>query len=234
MDRAWLPDSVAVESYLESMPLFHGVPAATLKGLIDRLLVRQHSPDQLLLIAEDWGNSVYFILQGWVKVRAYTWEGKEITLNILGPGDIFGEMALLLSAPRSSDVLSLTTVVLGCFPATDFMSLVQNEAVVGLRLAQLMARRLQQLNRRLQMRQSDSMARVADILLFLAEGQGKSSADGVEIPRLSHQELASLSGLTRETVSRVLQKLDKKGLVERSSQAIFCLPDLPGLEAYLS
>lgn len=214
--------------------MFQGLPTATFKKFIERLLVRQHAPDELLLIAEDWSNSVYFILQGWVKVRSYNWEGKEVTLNILGPGDIFGEMSLLLSAPRSSDILSLTTVVLGCFPATDFISLVQDEALVGLRLAQLMARRLQQLNRRLQMRQSDSTARVADILLFLAEGQGKSGAAGVEIPRLSHQELASLSGLTRETVSRVLSKLDKKGLVERSSQAIFCLPDLAGLEAHLS
>lgn len=177
---------------------------------MSRILVRQHRPDELLLIEEDWGNSVYLIVQGWVKSRSYNHEGKEVTLNILGPGDIFGEMALLLSSPRSSDVLSLTDVVVSCFPATDFMTLVQNEPLIGMRLAQMMAKRLQQLNRQLRMRESDIVARVADVLLFLAEGRGQSVAKGVEIPWLPHQELASLSGLTRETVSRVLTKLEKK------------------------
>jgi len=197
------------------------------------LLVRQHRPDELLLIEEDWGDSVYLIVQGWIKIRSHNLEGKEITLNILGPGDIFGEMALLLSSPRSSDVLSLTEVVIGCFPAKDFMTLIENEPLVGLRLAQLMAKRLQQLNRRLRMRESDSEARVVDVLLFLAEGRGQSSTMGVEIPKLPHHELASLSGLTRETVSRILTKLEKKGTIERSSRGTICVPNLKTLEKLL-
>lgn len=222
-----------MESFLSSTLLFQGLPEAVLQKFTSRLLVRQHRPDELLLIEEDWGNSVYLIMQGWVKVRSYNHEGKEVTLNILGPGDIFGEMAVLLSSPRSSDVLSLTAVEVGCFPATDFTTLIENEPLVGLRLSQLMAKRLQQLNRRIRMRESDSVARVVDVLLFLAEGRGESSATGIEVPKLPHQELASLSGLTRETVSRVLGKLEKKGLIERSSRDVICLPNLTALEKLL-
>jgi CRP-like cAMP-binding protein len=86
---------------------------------------------------------------------------------------------------------------------------------MGLRLSQLMARRLRQLNRRLRVRESDSVARVVDVLLFLAEGQGRTSAQGIEIPNLPHRELGSLSGLTRETVTRVLRKLEQEGVIER-------------------
>lgn len=231
VDRASMCNSP--ELLLSSSPLFQGLPEAVLVKIKSRLLVRQHRPDELLLIEEDWGNSVYLIGQGWVKIRSYNQEGKEVTLNILGPGEIFGEMAVLLSSPRSSDVLSLTSVQVGCFPATDFMALVESEPLVGLRLAQLMARRLQQINRRLRMRESEAIARVADVLLFLAESQGQSSAKGVEIPKLPQPELASLSGLTRETVSRVLGKLEKKGVIERSGLDVLCIPDLQALEKYL-
>lgn len=233
MDRPPLPDSVFLKSFLQSTPLLQDLSEEVFKKATGRLLVRQHRSHELLLIEEDWGNSVYLIVQGWVKIRSYNSEGKEVTLNILGPGDIFGEMALLLSSPRTSDVLSLTAVVVSCFPATDFMTLIQSEPLVGLRLTQLMAKRLQQLNRRLRMRESDSVARVADVLLFLAEGRGQASASGVEIPKLPHQELASLSGLTRETVSRVLSKLEKKGTIGRSSRDAICVPNLKTLEKLL-
>lgn len=228
-----LPDPNSPESFLSSSSLFQGLPEAVLEKAKSRLLVRQHRPDELLLIEEDWGNSVYLIVQGWVKIRSYNHEGKEITLNILGPGDIFGEMAVLLSSPRSSDVLSLTSVTLGCFPATDFMTLIQSESLIGLRLAQMMARRLQQINRRLRMRESDATARVVDILLFLVESRGKSSTKGIEIPKLSQQEIASLSGIVRETVGRELGKLEKKGLIDRSQRDIICLLNIPALEKYL-
>ncbi len=234
VDKLSLPDACALESFLSSTPLFQGLPEAVLRQAMNRLLVRQHRPQELLLIEEDWGDSVYLIVQGWVKIRSYNYEGKEVTLNILGPKDIFGEMALLLFSPRSSDVVSLTPVVVSCFPAKDFIELIQSEPLVGLRLAQLMAKRLQQLNRRLRMRESDSIARVVDVLLFLAEGRGESGATGIEIPKLPHQEIGSLSGLTRETVSRVLGKLEKKGLIERSNPDVFCLPNLQALETYLS
>lgn len=233
MDRSFLPNLPSLESVLGSTPLFQGLPEAVLEKARSRLSVRQHRSDELLLIEEDWGNSVYLVVQGWVKVRSYNQEGKEVTLNILGPGDIFGEMAVLLSSPRSSDILSLTSVVISCFPATDFIALVQSEPLVGLRLAQLMAKRLQQINRRLRMRESDAAARVADVLLFLAEGRGQPGAKGIDIPMLPHQEIASLSGLTRETVSRVLGKLEKKGVIERSSRELLHVPNLQVLEKQL-
>ena len=95
-----------------------------------------------------------------------------------------------------------------------------------------MARRLRQLNRRLRLRESDSTSRVADILLFLAEGQGKESQGGIEIPNLPHRELSSLSGMARETVTRVLGKLEKKGLILRDNDTL-CIVDVDALENLL-
>ena len=124
------------------------------------------------------GNSVYFILEGWVKIRTYNLDGKEVTLNILGKGEIFGEMAPLEEIPRSTDVITLVPTVIGSMPAQQFVKLLHTEPLSGLYLARLMAKRLRQVNRRLRLRESDSQSRVADILLFFGRWARHSSRSG--------------------------------------------------------
>lgn len=215
--------------WMASTPFFQGLPEVVVELALAHLVTRTHPANQVILLENDWGGSVYFIVEGWVKIRTYNLEGKEVTLNIIGKGELFGEMAALDEVPRSTDVITLTPTVIGSMPSQDFVKLLQTEPLAGMRLAQLMARRLRQVNRRLRLRESDSQSRVADTLLFLAEGQGKKGQTGTEIPNLPHRELSSLSGLARETVTRVLTRLEKKGLIRRD-QDIICIPDLLALE----
>lgn len=217
---------------IRSAPFFEGLPEAIVDKAIAHVVSRTHPPNQVILLENDWGASVYFILEGWVKIRTYNLDGKEVTLNILGKGEVFGEMAPLDEVPRSTDVITLAPTVIGSMPAQDFVQLINSEPKAGIRLAQFMARRLRQVNRRLRLRESDSTSRVADILLFLAEGQGKKGQQGIEIPNLPHRELSSLSGLARETVTRVLSKLERKELIVRDRDVI-CIPDLHALERML-
>ncbi len=212
-----------------SAPFFEGLPEAAIEKAISHVVTRSHPANQVILLENDWGSSVYFILNGWVKIRTYNLDGKEVTLNILGKGELFGEMAPLDEVPRSTDVITLAPTTIGNMPAQDFVQLLNTEPQAGIRLAQLMARRLRQVNRRLRLRESDSTSRVADILLFLADGQGKRGPNGTEIPNLPHRELSSLSGLARETVTRVLSKLEKKGLIVRDRDTL-CIPDPHALE----
>lgn len=215
-----------------STSFFNGLPAEAIDKATSHIVGRQHPPNQVILLENDWGSSVYFILDGWVKIRTYNLDGKEVTLNILGKGEIFGEMAALDEVPRSTDVITLAPTLIGNMPAQDFVELISTEPKAGIRLAQLMGRRLRQVNRRLRLRESDSTSRVADILLFLAEGQGKTTENGTQIPNLPHRELSGLSGLARETVTRVLSKLEKKGLIHRDKD-ILRIPDVHALERTL-
>ncbi|MBD1905616.1 Crp/Fnr family transcriptional regulator [Funiculus sociatus GB2-A5] len=218
-----------LNSLIVSAPLFTGLPETVVQKATSHVVTRTHPANQVILLENDWGGSVYFILEGWAKIRTYNLDGKEVTLNILGKGELFGEMAALDEVPRSTDVITLTPTTIGSMPAADFVQLINNEPLAGVRLAQLMAKRLRQVNRRLRLRESDSMSRVADTLLFLAEGQGKTAQKGINIPNLPHRELSSLSGLARETVTRVLTKLEKKGLIMRDHD-ILCIPDMGALE----
>ena len=227
----------AHNNFKEELPIqetsfFEGLPDEVVQKATAQVVTRRHPANQVILLENDWGSSVYFILDGWVKIRTYNLDGKEVTLNILGKGELFGEMAPLDEVPRSTDVITLVPTVIGNLPAQDFVTLIQSEPVAGIRLSQLMARRLRQVNRRLRLRESDSTSRVTDILLFLADGQGKKRDSGIEIPNLPHRELSSLSGLARETVTRVLNKLEKKGLVKRDREIMY-IPDVEALEKLL-
>ncbi len=222
----------SLNSLIHSARFFQGLPKTAVEKAIAHLVTRTHPANHVILLENDWGTSVYFILEGWVKIRTYNLDGKEVTLNILGKGELFGEMAALDEAPRSTDVITLAPTVIANMPAQDFVQLIQTDPLAGVRLSQLMARRLRQVNRRLRLRESDSMLRVADTLLFLAEGQGVQSQTGMQIPKLPHRELSSFSGLTRETVTRVLTKLEKKGLILRNQQ-LLCIPDLQALESLI-
>jgi CRP/FNR family transcriptional regulator, cyclic AMP receptor protein len=217
------------KSEVYCVPFFQGLPEESFLKATIHLVTRVHPPNQVILLENDWGGAVYFVLEGWVKIRTYNVEGKEITLNILGKGELFGEMAALEDAPRSTDVITLTDTKIGSIPAADFVDLIHIEPMAGLSLAKLMAKRLRQVNRKLRLREADAMSRVADTLMFLAEGQGKKSTEGTEIPNLPHRELSSLCGLARETVTRTLTKLEKKNMIKREQDCI-CIPNLSALE----
>lgn len=233
MDARYGPRDPQIDLQLvRSALIFQDLPEDAVAQATSHVVSRSHPANQVMLLENDWGSSVYFILDGWVKIRTYNLDGKEVTLNILGRGELFGEMAPLDEVPRSTDVITLVPTLIGSMPASDFVHLLHTQPLAGIRLAQLMARRLRQVNRRLRLRESDSTSRVADILLFLADGQGKSGDSGLEIPNLPHRELSSLSGLARETVTRVLSKLEKKGLISRDKD-LMVIPDINALEKLL-
>jgi CRP/FNR family transcriptional regulator, cyclic AMP receptor protein len=224
------PPQLSVRDVMASVPFLSELPAAAIAPLLAHAAIRHHPANQMILLENDWGSSVYFVLSGWLKIRTYNGDGREITLNIVGRGEIVGEMAALEQVPRSTDVLSLTPATIINIPAEDFVRLLKTESLAGIRLAQLMAKRLRQVNRRLRLRESNSASRVADTLLFLVEGQGKNVSKGMEIPNLPHRELSSMSGLARETVTRVLAKMEAAGLIARDRD-ILLIPDVAALEA---
>jgi len=202
----YLESNINQEELIQLVPFMSDLPEDSIHKIAAHFVTISHPANQVLLLENDWGGSVYFILEGWVKIRTYNLDGKEVTLNILGRGEIFGEMAAMDKMPRSTDAITLTKTLIGRIPAEDFVNLINTEPTAGVRLVQLMAKRLRQVNRRLQLREASSISRVADAILFLVDGQG-----------------------TRETVTRVLTKLEKKGLIQRTADSMR-IPDLPALE----
>ena len=226
---SYIDQNISIESVKQLIPFVADLSIESQKKITSHFVTLSHPANQIVLLENDWGGSVYFILEGWVKIRTYNMDGKEVTLNIIGKGEIFGEMAALEKQPRSTDAITLTSTTIGRIPAQDFVELVNTEPMAGLYLTKIMARRLRQVNRRLQLREANSLSRVADAILFLVDGQGREEEGIMEIPNLPHREISSLSGLARETVTRVLTKLEKRGLIQRDAD-LLRIPDILALE----
>jgi CRP/FNR family cyclic AMP-dependent transcriptional regulator len=204
-----------IQKLVKMVPFFDEFSTKNLKNSISYITTLNYSANHPILLEHSWGSAVYFIVDGWVKIRVHNINGKEVTLNVVGRGEIIGEISALEEMPHFADAIALSPTTVIMIPASNFLSLLQTEILAGIRLARLMAKRFRQINQQLQLREVESPLRVAGILLFLAKNWGKIIGKRVCIPRLPRSELASIVGLTRETVSRALTKLEKDGLILR-------------------
>ena len=206
---------------LAEMQMFEALEHDQLMQLLDRHRESSHQPDQVIVMEQDWGESVFLLRSGLAKVRTYTTDGDEVVMSLLGAGDVFGEMAALDGAARSADVVALTPLCLVKLRAAPFAALLAKQAGFALALARLEAARLRDLNRRFALQSADATSRLLDALAYLARKNSGSDADPQAlIPPLAQREIALLAGLARETASRTLSKLRQRKIVAEEDDGL--------------
>ena len=214
---------------LRAIALFESLEDDLLDKLLDRQREVVHEADQVIVMEQDWGESLFLLCDGLAKVRTFTTDGDEVVMSLLGAGDVFGEMAVFDGDSRSADVVALTNLRLVKLRIPPFAALLNQQAGFALALAQLEARRLRDLNRRFALQTADATTRLLGALSYLAR---KSSADDdlqAQIPPLAQLEIALIAGLARETASRTLSKLRQRGTVIEEEGRL-SLADLKPLE----
>ena len=207
-------------SQLRACVLFADLSDAVCEQLLDRHRCSSHAAEQVFVMEQDWGESLFVLLKGIAKVRTYTADGEEVVMSLLGEGEVFGEMAALDGAPRSADVVALTPVRVVKLRAEPFSALLQQDAALALALARLEAMRLRDLNQRFAIGASDATTRLLASLAYLARKSSAANAVEAVIPPLAQRELAVLAGLARETASRTLSKLRSRGTVEEAGEGL--------------
>ena len=198
---------------LQQMVLFSELEESHLDLLLDRHRETGYQAEQVIVMEQDWGESIFLLHRGLAKVRTYTADGDEVVMSLLGAGDIFGEMVALDGSVRSADVVALTPLQLVKLRVPPFKSLLQENTVFALALARLQVSRLRDLNRRFALQTGDATTRLLDALAYLARKSSVSNDPQALIPALPQRELALLAGLARETASRTLSKLRARGTV---------------------
>ena len=214
---------------LRDIALFKSLEDELLDKILDRQRELVHEADQVIVMEQDWGESLFLLCDGLAKVRTYTTDGDEVVMSLLGAGDVFGEMAVFDGDTRSADVVALTNLRLVKLRIPPFAALLNQQAGFALALAQLEANRLRDLNRRFALQTADATTRLLGALAYLAR---KSSADDdlqAQIPPLAQLEIALIAGLARETASRTLSKLRQRGTVIEDNGSL-SLVDLKPLE----
>ena len=214
---------------LQDIALFESLGDAQLDQILDRHRESSHQADQVIVMEQDWGESIYLLCDGLAKVRTYTADGDEVVMSLLGGGDVFGEMAALEGGMRSADVVALTPLRLVKMRVPPFTALLEQEAVFALALAKLEASRLRDLNRRFALQTADATTRLLDSLAYLASKSSKQNDPQASIPPLAQLEIALIAGLARETASRTLSKLRTRGTIVEENDRLR-LADLKPLE----
>jgi CRP-like cAMP-binding protein len=197
-------------------PLLATAKPETITTLLSVATTHEYPADRAVMMEDAWGNAVYFLVSGWVKVRRHSArDGDTSALAILGRGDIFGEMAIMDESPRSTDVVALSPVQLLSVPAEPFVQCLFQDHQFHHTLLQLMVRRLRQTNYRFQLRHQPPSVKLIYTLAELAEVYGKVQARGVrEILHLSSQDLADVSDVSLEEATKILDKLMAKGWIQ--------------------
>tara|TARA_Y100000588_G_scaffold147876_2_gene161778 strand:+ start:4286 stop:4963 length:678 start_codon:yes stop_codon:yes gene_type:complete len=200
---------------LKRVPLFEELSDGELDALSQVALLRTFPKDRVVIMAEEEGDSLFVIHDGQVKVSIVSEDGREVILSILGEGNFFGEMSLLDGHPRSANVTTTQETELLMVRRADFLRFIQKSPKTAIKLLSVLASRLRVTDRKIEgLALSDVTGRITQTLLQLADEQGVPTQEGVVIKdRPTHQDLANMSGTTRETVSRILRRLENQGYI---------------------
>lgn len=175
---------------------------------------------------EDVGEVLFLLKAGRVQLYRITPEGKKLVLATLGPGTLFGEMALLGQQMHNAFAEALDDCQIMIMSRADLERLILAEPVVGLRMLEITGKRLADAEAKLQdMAFKGIPARLASLLLRLSADQNSQ-----EITGLTHQDLAEIIGTYRETATQVLNDMKADGLIEIGRKRIVLL-DMERLRA---
>ncbi|HTL89066.1 MAG TPA: Crp/Fnr family transcriptional regulator [Leptolyngbya sp.] len=203
------------EVFSELFPLLAAANPETLDWLLSVATEHEYPTGRAVLMEDAWGNAVYFVVSGGVKVRRHSGTGEDVsTLAILGRGDFFGEMAILDESPRSTDVIALSNVRLMSISAQRFIQTLFKDPQLHHRMLQLMVRRLRQTNVRFQLRNQPAAIKLVNTLVGLADNYGQPAGSGVDIFNIPAKDLADVTDIAVEETSKILEKLDSKGWIQ--------------------
>jgi CRP/FNR family transcriptional regulator, cyclic AMP receptor protein len=215
------------------LALFKSLERADLAPLVEQLRWRTVAAGVSLMLEEQPGEAAYFIVEGTVRVYAAQSDGREVTLAILGPGDVVGEMSLLDQLGRSASAVTLEPTGAYWMDRATFLTCLRTMPGVAYNLALILARRLRLADARLRALASlDVEGRMAHTLLDLAREYGTPGPDGaVQIPlRLTQGDLAELVGASRVRVNQILGTLKRRNHVAVDRQSRITVRDVAALQ----
>ena len=203
--------------YLKEIPVFLNLPDELLRMIHNSTVERRLHKGMIIFLEGDSGEGFHYVKSGKVKVLRTSDDGREHIIKILGAGEIFAEVLMFNNMPYPATAVAVEPSCIGMIRNVDLEQLVLSNNVLALQLIKALSQRLIYAQQKIKnLALHDVMSRTVEILLRLSQEQGSKLENGIiEIALdLSRQDLASLVGTTRETVTRTLSSLKKDKIID--------------------
>ena len=200
---------------LRNVSLFATLNEKDMEVISKIIFINTYAKGEVVFQEGEKGDSLYIILKGQVKVCLYDEDGREYILAAIGKDGFFGELALIDELPRSANAITLENSELLIIRRHDFTRLLMENPMITIAILKVLSRRLREADERIKWLAFLSVeGRVLKYLLGVGEKEGVKVKDYIIIEKGPTQiDIASSCGCSRETVSRMIKSLVKKGIL---------------------
>jgi CRP/FNR family transcriptional regulator, cyclic AMP receptor protein len=212
-------DAAERRQALTKTQLFQALQPADLDAILARATVKRVLRGEMIRRRGDPGSGMVVIVGGRVRISLVSEDGREVTLTVLGPGEVLGEMTLLDGGECSADATAQEDCVLLTLERTQFLRLLRSNSDLCLHLMSVLCQRLRRSNAALEdMALLDLSTRLGRLLLRLCGDYGVASPRGTRIEvKLSQKDLSSLAGASREKVNKQLRQWELEGILGKDN-----------------
>lgn len=202
--------------YFESVNMYDILCPHKVKTMAERHSFNYFKKDEFIYFPNEAATYVYMIANGRVRIGRYLDDGKEVVSAILGMGEIFGELALAGEETRRDFAQAMDANTTVCpLSIEDLKNLMKDNKELSFKLLKLVGLRLMKLERKLELLVfKDARTRIVEFLKDTASWKGKRVGFETMIPtRLTHKDIAALTGTSRQTVTTILNDMKEKNLI---------------------
>ncbi len=204
---------------LKQLNLFKALPQDELEHLAGHLISKEYGKRQVILEPED-KDKIFILKSGKVEIYEITPDGKKIIVDVLAPGNVFGDLGL---EEVSETFVEATTDSFVCtMSKNDFFQMVsQNPQISYPLIRELFAKTVEAKKQVASLASNNVISKIKDLLYRLSKRYGQKQNDRVVIAtRFTHEQLAEMIGISRPTMTELLNKLEQDGVIQRSGKII--------------
>jgi CRP/FNR family cyclic AMP-dependent transcriptional regulator len=203
---------------IEKIELFENLAAPTLEGLRQQMRTRKLAKAELLFSAGDSSDTMYLVESGRIRIWTVSAAGAEVTLNVLGPGTVFGEIGLLDGSERTAGASALDRVELHAISRGAFDNALDRDPQLARNVISFLCERLRWVSARMEDSALRSAPeRLARMLVHLVHDYGVETAEGMQLSiNLTQGELARWTHMSRESFNKILNRWSDEGLLQQS------------------
>jgi CRP/FNR family cyclic AMP-dependent transcriptional regulator len=217
--------------YFESVNLYQILCPHKVKTMAEKHTYNTYKKDQYIYFPSEQATHIYMIVNGRVRIGHYQETGTEAITSILTTGEIFGELALAGEDHRKDFAQAMENTTICPLSLEELKNLMKENKELSFKLLKLIGLRLMKLERKLELLVfKDARTRVIEFLKDTAAWKGKKVGYETMIPtRLTHKDIAALTGTSRQTVTTILNELKEKNLINFDRKKIL-IRDLESLK----